>query len=442
MSRGPGFAVIALGAIVLAAPLGAQDTPVVAAPAAVAATPVDSFYAARAEASLWLKDEAGRSAAAKLAAILRNAQLDGVSNASELAGSVEAAIARGQPADDKIISAAWVRMVQVLSGPVKGVSFGDPALAPKAPSPAEILAEAANAPSLAAHVETVAAVNPLYSALREAAVKQGSAGDPRVAATLERLRLIPAKGRAIVVDVAGARMSTLEDGRVVDTMKVIVGTKKTPTPLLAGTIHYVTFNPYWNIPHDVASARVAPLVIKRGVSYLKAARYVTADGFGRKAQLVEAAEIDWKAVAAGDAPVHLRQLPGPNNMMGAMKFGFENDFDIFLHDTPRRKLFDKEQRTLSMGCIRLEHAERFARWLLRRDPTPPSDEPEQHVAVEGGVPVYVTYLTANVEEGQLAFANDVYGLDPAPAALASAEAPQSLSKSAEAGQSLSKSAER
>jgi murein L,D-transpeptidase YcbB/YkuD len=108
-------------------------------------------------------------------------------------------------------------------------------------------------------------------------------------------------------------------------------------------------------------------------------------------------------------------------MMGAMKFSFENADDIFLHDTPHKELFAKAKRTLSLGCVRLEHADRLAQWLLGRDAAPPSDAPEQHVQIDKGVPVYLTYLTANVEEGKLAFATDVYGLDPAPAALAAAD---------------------
>src|SRR5439155_3655887 len=110
--------------------------------------------------------------------------------------------------------------------------------------------------------------------LREAAVKDGATGDPHVRATLDRLRLIPAKGRAILVDAANAELWMLEDGKPVDSMKVVVGKKISPTPLLAGTIHYVTFNPYWHIPDDVARKRVAPVVIKRGVSFPEAARYV------------------------------------------------------------------------------------------------------------------------------------------------------------------------
>jgi murein L,D-transpeptidase YcbB/YkuD len=344
--------------------------------------------------------------------LLRRSEIDVLKQAAAMAPSVETALARGQPDDDRIISAAWVRYVQALKAPVPGVHFGDPALAVHAPSADTILADARRAPSLLVHVDQLSRVNPLYSSLRDAAAAEGAGSDPRLRATLDRLRLIPPTGRAILVDAATARLWMLEEGRPVNSMKVIVGKTKSPTPLMAGTIHYITFKPYWNIPDDVARHNVAPLVAKRGVKYLKAARYVTADGFGQKAELVDAAGIDWKAVAAGEAPVHLRQLPGENNMMGAMKFGFVNDFDIFLHDTPRKQLFAKDQRTLSMGCVRLEHADRLARWLLGREPEAPSKDPEQHVQLELGVPVYISYLTASVEEGRLTFAEDVYGLEP------------------------------
>ena len=405
---------LALSVLALAAAAPAEAQTPASPPPGVADSAVETFYSTRANAPIWLKDVVTRAVAQRLPGILRHSELDGLANGPALAAQVEAAIARGQLADDKLISSAWVRYVQALSSPVRGMSYGDPALAPKVPSAQRVLAEAAKASSLAALVERTAAVNPLYSALREQALKGGASADPRVRATLERLRIIPAQGRAIVVDAAGAQLWMLEDGRPIDSMKVVVGKRKTPTPLLAGTIHYITYNPYWNIPDDVARDRVAPLVLKRGVSYLKAARYVTADGFGQKAALVDPSTIDWKGVASGTAPVYLRQLPGENNMMGSMKFGFVNDYDIFLHDTPRKQLFAKDQRTYSMGCIRLEHADRLSRWLLGRIPELEIDRPEQHVQLDQGVPIYVTYLTATVQDGQLAFVKDVYGLDPVP----------------------------
>jgi murein L,D-transpeptidase YcbB/YkuD len=391
--------------------------PLLAPAPVVTDSAVEAFYASRPGTLVWLRDTDTRAAAAKLAEILRRAPVAGLADGPALAAKVEAAIARsaamGQPDDDKILSSAWVRYVRTIKGPVGGVSYGDPALKLKAPSADSILSDALTAPSLSAHFDQVTSVNPLYTALRDEAVKEGSASDPRVRATLDRLRLVPATGRAILVDVASARLWMLDNGQPIDSMKVVVGKTKSPTPLLAGTIHYVTFNPYWHILDDVARRKVAPIILKRGVSYLKAARYETLSDW-TKPEPVDPSTIDWKAVAEGTEHVFIRQRPGVNNMMGAVKFSFENDYDIFLHDTPHKELFDKDQRTLSLGCIRLEHADRLAHWLLGRDAAPPSDAPELHVQIDKGVPVYITYMTAKVEEGQLAFAQDVYGLDPAP----------------------------
>jgi murein L,D-transpeptidase YcbB/YkuD len=426
----------------IAAPLCAQDV----APASTAATAnpatlaipsdVDAFYAARPGELIWLRDAGTRGAAARLPDILRRAPLDGLADGPALGAAVEAAIERsrlgGQPADDKVISAAWVRFVQTLKRAVAGVSYGDPALALRPPGANAILSEALSAPSLAVHVDAVARVNPFYAELRQTALKTGAADDPRVRATLDRLRLVPAKGRAIVVDVANAELMVLEDGQVVDRMKVIVGKPDFATPLIAGKIHYVTFNPYWHIPQDVARRKVAPIVLKRGVGYLKAARYQTVAAFGGDKEVpIDPASIDWKAVAKDEIEVNIRQLTGPHNMMGKMKFGFVNDYGIFLHDTPHKNLFAKPVRNLSLGCIRLEHPERLAQWLLGRDPAPASTDAatdaaadadaEDNVRIDQGVAVYVLYLTARPDGDRLAFAPDVYHLDTRPTALAAAD---------------------
>ena len=414
-------------AIIVAASAPAQTPPAspaqpdAALPVAPApSSPVEAYYAAR-PSSIWLVGSDTRAAAEKLPALFRAAIVDGFDGPA-LAASVEAALAGGQPSDDRIISAAWVRFVQALSSPVAGINYGDPALKLKAPSAAAILSQAAAAPSLAAHVDGVAAVNPFYAVLHDAAVKENATGDPRVRATLDRLRLIPATGHAIVVDVASAQLWMVEDGRIIDSMKVIVGKTTSPTPLLAGTIHYVTFNPYWHILDEVAQRKVAPIVLKRGVKYLKAARYETVSDW-TTSDAVDPAAVDWKAVADGSRQVFIRQLPGAHNMMGAMKFSFENEFDIFLHDTPHRELFAKAKRTLSLGCIRLEHADRLAQWLLGRDPAAPTNTPELNVQLDKGVPVYITYLTANVRDAQLTFADDIYALDSPAVAVASSEPP-------------------
>jgi murein L,D-transpeptidase YcbB/YkuD len=97
--------------------------------------------------------------------------------------------------------------------------------------------------------------------------------------------------------------------------------------------------------------------------------------------------------------------------MGRMKFGFANAADIYLHDTPSKDLFAQDDRNLSHGCIRLQDAEALGRWLLGRDPQAASKDPELNVPLPTPVPIYVTYLTAQVDGGQLSFVDDSYGRD-------------------------------
>jgi murein L,D-transpeptidase YcbB/YkuD len=396
------------------APTPVSAPKVLAAPIIVDAS-VEPFYASRPGLLIWLRDADSRAAAGRLVDILKRAPVDGFADGPSQAAQVEAALAGPSGAGaDQQISRAWVRYVQTLKAPVNGISFGDPALQLRTPNASAILAEAAAAPSLAAHIDAVAGVNPLYAALRTAAVTQGQESDPRVRASLARLRLLPAKGKTILVDVANQQLMMLEDGQAVDQMKVIVGKTIAPTPLIASTIHYVTLNPYWHIPQDVTKRVVAPLVLKRGVAYLKAARYDTVEAFGEGKDVpVDPSTIDWKAVAAGDIEANVQQRAGGNNMMGRMKFGFANDYGIFLHDTPHKNLFAKASRNLSLGCVRLEHPERLATWLLGRDPVPSGDGPEENVQLASGVPVYISYLTARPDGTNIAFAPDAYKLDAA-----------------------------
>ena len=211
-------------AIAAASPLPAQEMAPASAPAAtepavstVMPMPIlapvvprdlaiEAYYAAHNQAPVWFRDGATREAAAKLPALLRRSTLDGLTDGPELAARAEAALVSGQPADDKLLSEAWVRYVRALEAPIPGMAYGDPELELKRRSAGEILKAAAEAPSLSSHLDQVSAVNPLYSALRDQAIKDGADSDPRVRATLERLRLIPATGRAILVDIASAEL--------------------------------------------------------------------------------------------------------------------------------------------------------------------------------------------------------------------------------------------
>src|SRR5215210_7368826 len=142
---------------IAASPALAEDPAPVLAPPGQAPAPaplvaaddsgVERFYATHSQAPIWFRDAATRQAAAMLPAILRRAAIDGLAEGPELAAGAEVALASGQLADDKILSAAWVRYVETLTAPVDGMSYGDPALAPSAGSAASMLARAAAAAS-------------------------------------------------------------------------------------------------------------------------------------------------------------------------------------------------------------------------------------------------------------------------------------------------------
>ena len=387
---------------------------------------VNGFYASRHGAPLWLTNGA---AAAELLNVLQRASLDGMPSGPAIAAQARALLSRAQAGDpaaresaERLLSSAWVQYVQALQTPPAGMTYADQWVKPRRDSAAAILAKAAAAPSLAAYVRDVSQVNPLYAELRDAAwaAMQSSGGqvDPRVLASLDRVRDIPPQGRYVIVDTAGARLYMIEDGRVADSMKVIVGKSdpSTQTPMLASTIYYATLNPYWHVSPEILRSTIAPNVLSQGLGYFKSRGYqvLASDGSG---ELLDPAKIDWRAVADGRETVRVRQLPGPANSMGRIKIPFPNGSDLYLHDTPNKELFAQEDRTLSHGCIRLQDAERLGRWLMGRDPEAATRDPEQNVLLPSPVPIYVTYLTAQANGGQISFVDDIYGRDTQVAAL-------------------------
>ncbi len=365
----------------------------------------------------------GGAAATQLASVLRRSALDGFPQGPSLAAQVESATQAALAGDkaqlalaEQLLSAIWVSYVEAIQRPTNDVIYGYPSLAPRSNTPDRILAAAAGAPSLSQHLVSVSAVNPIYSQLRDAAWGQmsatpGAAVDPRVVMNLARLRSLPRTERFALVNIVNQTLTMYENGQPVDSMKVIVGTNELPTPMIKSVIYYATFNPYWNVPEHLVRKTVAPNVLKSGIAYLTTRGYQVMDSWAADAKAIPPTSIDWAAVVAGKVKIRVRQLPNAGNSMGKIKFSFENGEGIFLHDTPSKDLFAKPVRTLSNGCVRLEDARRFGRWLLKREPVPPSATPEQFVPLPVGVPVYITYLTAQENNGKIAFMNDIYGWD-------------------------------
>ena len=404
----------------LAAPAAAQ---VGAAPAASAATSVASFYTNYQAPSIWFRGGVQSPAVAQLIAILQRAPFDGFAAGPQLAQEVSAAAARAAsktPADvsaaEQALSSAWVAYVQAVKRPTTGMIYAYPVLQPQGTRADQILVAAAAAPSLEQHLTQVSNVNPIYASIRDTAWADAQASgnltpDPRLLANLDRVRSLPAKGRFLLVDSGLSMLTLYQDGRPVDSMRVITGTSELPTPLIASYMYYITYNPRWHAPDHLVRKTIAPNVLHLGMSYLKSHGYHVIEDWSENPTEIDAKSVDWKAAAAGTLHLKIQQDPGPLNSMGILKFPFPNPEDIYLHDTPDHAKFALANRNLSNGCVRVEDAKRLGRWLLGHDPVAPGTDAETRVQLGGATPIFLTYITAQVRDGKLSYLPDIYGWD-------------------------------
>ncbi len=381
------------------------------------------IYAARGNRPLWIGENGEISPAARLlVSAMESAEFDGlnprklkpnkISDAIESAadGSIER-LAKAEIA----LSAGYVRYVQALrQAPRSSMIYETQALAPVVPTAAAALGTLAAAPSVEDYVRTMGWMTPFYAPLRVALAAGGlTPNQARTAAiNLARLRALPPipSGRWVMIDAASARLWMFDGTEVTGTMKVVVGTPKTQTPEMAGFLRYAIVNPYWNLPDDLVPSRITHKVITKGPGYVAANRYEVLEGWEDDAAVLNPRKVNWQAVAAGKEAIRVRQLPGPGNFMGAVKFMFPNPQGIYLHDTPERDLLTKSARQFSNGCVRLDDAQKFGRWVLGK-PLPKSKTPETRVELPTIVPLYITYLTAMPEQGRITFRPDVYARD-------------------------------
>ncbi len=409
------------------APAPGQAAPV-SLPAVDVGAEIGAFYRDRGFKPLWVRRSGLTPEGRQLIEMLAGAKQDGLRpERYNLPLLKQAAAAAGDPAAvakaELLLSSAFADYVRDLHVPRdgKGVFFVDPELAPKRMRRREVLEAAAAAPSLGEHLREVRRMNPLYEALKTALAQYragggNGAGERLILANMERARSIPASParRYVIVDTAGARLWMIEDGRVVDQMKTIVGKPDMATPEMAGLIRYATLNPYWNLPPDLARER-AKRVLKRGPGVVQAERLQILSDWSDSPRVLKASQVNWRAVASGAETLRMRQLPGADNVMGEVKFMLPNRLGIYLHDTPEKRNFQLEDRRLSSGCVRVEDARRLSRWLFGgRTVRPSGGAPEQNVDLPEPVPVYITYLTAVPKVGGgVVFRRDAYRRDAA-----------------------------
>lgn len=388
---------------------------------------VDDFYAQRDYRPIWIDNDGLSPQAAQALEFIASAHLDGLKAKAYKIGSLRKALSEAESGSPKalaraevLLSRAFVAYVRALHRPAPGeMAFVDSQLAPSPPAFDKILSLVQSG-----GVERATQKHPVYLELRRGyaswLTKAGDLDDReaqlnvRIRRNMERARLLPGptRGRHVLVDAGAARLWMYDGDKAFGSMKVVVGKPAQPTPIMAALIRYAAVNPYWNLPPDLVGERIAPNVLDHGLGYLKAQGYEILSDWSESPERIDPAIIDWKAVADGRLNLRMRQLPGPANAMGRMKFMFPNQFGVYLHDTPDKELFGDDARLFSAGCVRLENASRLAKWLFGEVPAIPTAEAEQHVPLRQPVPVYISYLTVEpTSGGGLAFRDDVYDRD-------------------------------
>jgi murein L,D-transpeptidase YcbB/YkuD len=270
-------------------------------------------------------------------------------------------------------------------------------------------------------LEGLAPTHQQYKGLQAALAmeRQNPAGHTdQIRMNMERWRWVPHDlgDRYVLINVPAYQMQVVEGDKPVLAMRVIVGKPDAPTPLFSDEMTYVVFSPYWNIPQDILKNEALPHVAK-DPDWLRRNKM---EVVGTSGDVVDASAIDWSDEQAVSA-VRLRQMPGPENALGLVKFIFPNNFSVYLHDTPTEKLFFKERRALSHGCIRVEDPVGLAHYVMRDRPewtperisTAMHSKEEQTVKLKSPIPVHIGYWTAWVEpDGKtVTYTDDPYGID-------------------------------
>ncbi|MDP2041815.1 MAG: L,D-transpeptidase family protein [Algoriphagus sp.] len=238
----------------------------------------------------------------------------------------------------------------------------------------------------------------------------------RAAVNMERLRWLPdtlKEAEIILVNIANYRLDYIYKLDTLFSSKVIVGKQYHATPIFSAAMSYIVFSPYWNIPNSIARNEIIP-AIRKNPDYLrqKNMEVVTFSG-----QPVDPSTINWSNKSF---PYMIRQRPGGSNSLGLVKFMFPNRFSVYIHDTPTRALFDREDRALSHGCIRLQNPTEFAKILLSDMPEwtderinqAMNQKSERIVNLNRKIPVALVYLTFWADsKGQAHFRQDIYNRD-------------------------------
>ncbi|MDR0809366.1 MAG: L,D-transpeptidase family protein [Gemmobacter sp.] len=237
-----------------------------------------------------------------------------------------------------------------------------------------------------------------------------------VALERERWLNIERGRRHIWVNLTDFTARIMDDGRETFSTRAVIGKNQGDqrTPEFSDEMEYMVVNPSWSVPRSITTKEYLPL-LKKNPNAAGHLRIVDSKG-----RVVDRSNIDFGRYTAANFPFAMRQPPSDGNALGLVKFMFPNQWNIYLHDTPTKSLFDREMRAFSHGCIRLARPFDFAYALLARQ----SDDPEgafrkaldsrqeQAIKLDAHVPVHLVYFTAFPDaHGHMNYRRDIYGRD-------------------------------
>ena len=244
----------------------------------------------------------------------------------------------------------------------------------------------------------------------------------RVIANLERLRWVAREKpeRYILVNIPSATLWAIEDGRAVLDMPVILGRQKRQTEIFITEIEGIRFNPNWTIPPTIKKEDFLPNLVEdpyyatnRGIEFVH--------GYGANAQTIDPGTIDWATIGWDEfKQIRMVQNPGRSNPLGQMRVLMPNSYNIYLHDTNKREYFQKDDRFISSGCIRVSKPMQLAHFIMEGKPdwsdgklqTILDSQRLTEVSVAQKLPVFILYQTVWLgDDRKIVYGADVYGKD-------------------------------
>jgi len=246
-----------------------------------------------------------------------------------------------------------------------------------------------------------------------------------IAITMDRYKMLPDSlpEKFIWVNIPSYSLKLISHDTLVLSSKVVVGKPKTRTPVLTSAVSEMITYPQWTIPASIIEKEILP-GLKKDTAYLRKKGYMLLNG---KNEEVSPDSVNWTRYKK-TIPFKVIQGSGDDNALGVLKFNFNNNYSVYLHDTNQRSFFDNDSRALSHGCVRVQEWQKMAYYIMNNEnslstssklkPIPVDslthwlEIKEKHsIPIRSKVPVFIRYFTCEVNDGQISFFEDIYDED-------------------------------